>query len=155
DNASTDDTLALLKSFKDPRLRVLTNAQNIGLHGNWNKCIREAAGDYFVILSDDNVLDPTFIEKCAQLVRQEPRLPAIAVAYEVIITAENRTVPQVLSKRLQTGIWDGAEILNEHLRGNFSCATLTVAIRTDILRRNGGFPTNHVDAGEELMTGMA
>ena len=154
DNASTDNTSTILKSFDDPKLRVLTNSENIGLVGNWNKCVREAAGAYFVILSDDNTLSPTFVEKCVHLLQKEPGLPIIAGSYDVVITAENRTVPAVLSKRLQTGIWDGTEILNEHLRGNFSCMTLSIAIRTDILRRNGGFYTEHIDAGEELVWGQ-
>ena len=153
DNASTDDTPAMLKSFDDPRLRVLISSENVGLVGNWNKCVREAAGTYFVILSDDNTLEPTFVEKCMQLVQKEPGLPIVAGSHDIVITAENRTVPAVLSKRLHTAIWDGAEILNEHLRGNFSCMTLSIAMRTDILRRNGGFYPDHVDAGEELVWG--
>jgi glycosyltransferase involved in cell wall biosynthesis len=154
DNASTDNTLAVLESFDDPRLRVLTNGKNIGLVGNWNRCVREASGEYFVILSDDNTLEPTFVEKCVELLRKEPGLPIVAGSYDIVITAENRTVPAVLSKRLHTGIWEGTEILNEHLRGNFACMTLSVAIRTDILRRNGGFYPEHVDAGEELVWGQ-
>ena len=154
DNASTDATADTLKSINDPRLRVLSNAENIGLIGNWNKCVREAAGEYFIILSDDNLLVPTFVEKCVKLLQAEPGLPIIAGSYDIVITAENRTVPAVLSKRLQTGIWDGTEILSEHLRGNFACATLSIAMRTDILRRNGGFPSKHIDAGEELVWGQ-
>lgn len=154
DNASTDATLETLKSFNDLRLRVLTNSENIGLIGNWNKCVREAAGEYFIILSDDNILAPTFVEKCIHLLQVEPGLPIIAGSYDIVITAEDRTVPAVLSKRLQTGIWDGTEILNEHLRGNFSCATLSIAMRTDILRRNGGFSAKYIDAGEELVWGQ-
>ena len=32
--------------------------------------------------------------------------------------------------------------------------TLSIAMRTDILRRNGGFYPNHIDAGEELVWGQ-
>jgi glycosyltransferase involved in cell wall biosynthesis len=150
DNASTDDTPAVLKSFRDPKLRVLTNSENIGLFNNWNQCLREAAGEYFVGLSDDDTLQPTFVEKCVRLLSEEPNLPLIAGAYEVVISAENRTIPAVLSKRLQTGVWTGTDILKEQLRGNFTCALLSMAIRTDILRRNGGF-AEHVH--EELVWG--
>ena len=110
DNASTDDTLAVLRSFDDPRLRVLTSAENTGLVGNWNKCVREAAGAYLIIMSDDNTLLPTFVEKCVDLLRQDPELPIIAGAHDIVITTEGRSVPAVVSKRLETGIWDGTEI---------------------------------------------
>jgi glycosyltransferase involved in cell wall biosynthesis len=150
DNASTDDTPALLRSFHDPKLRVLTNSQNIGLFNNWNQCLREAAGEYFLGLSDDDTLQPTFIEKCKRLLVKEPTLSLIAGAYEVRIPSENRIIPAVLSRRLRTGVWTGTDILKEQLRGNFTCALLSMAIRTDILRRNGGF-ANHVN--EELVWG--
>jgi hypothetical protein len=151
DNASTDDTPAILQSFHDSKLRVLTNSANIGLCNNWNQCLREARGEYFIGLSDDDALHPTFVEKCSWLLQDEPGLPIVAGAYEVFIAAENRIIPAVLSKRLQTGIWNGTDILKEQLRGNFTCATLSMAIRTDILRRNGGFPAPHVH--EELSWG--
>ena len=151
-NASTDNTSEILRSFGDPRVREVVNLENIGLNRNWNRCLDEAAGEYFVILSDDNTLKPTFLESCVSLLREDPGLPIVAGGFEFVMTAENRTVPAVLTKRLQTGIWDGAEILIEHLRGNFLCGTLSCAIRTDILRRNGGFPVECV-VGEELVLG--
>ena len=150
-NASTDDTSAVLQSFNDPRVREIVNPENIGLIGNWNQCVQRAAGEYLVILSDDNLLQPTFLEKCVALLQREPGLPIVAGGFDIVMTTENRTVPAVLSRKLDTGIWDGTNILVEHLRGNFSCGTLSAAIRTDILRRIGGFPTDHMEGGEELV----
>ena len=143
DNASEDDTLAILGSICDHRLRVLTQPKNIGLAGNWNKCLREAAGEYFVIISDDDKLAHHFVEKCLDLVRQEPGIPIVVSAYEVFMSDEDRTVPAVLSKKLDTGIWDGPEVLKEYLRGKLSALTLSSIMRTDLLRRNGGFCSNH------------
>ncbi len=148
-NASTDNTSEVLRSFNDPRVRELVNPENIGLNGNWNKCIREARGRYIVILSDDNVLQPWFLEKCVGLLNQEPGLPLVIGAFDVVMTAQNRTVPAILPKSLETAIWDGASILVEHLRGHLSCGTLSAAIRTDILRCIGGFPANYIGGGEE------
>lgn len=150
-NASTDDTSAVLRSFNDPRLREIVNPENFGLIRNWNQCVHQATGEYLVILSDDNLLQPTFLEKCIALLQQEPGLPIVAGGFDVVMTTENRTVPAVLSQKLKTGIWDGTDILVEHLRGNFSCGTLSAAVRTDILQRNGGFPAEHMEGGEELV----
>ena len=150
-NASTDHTSDVLQSFGDPRIRELVNAQNIGLNGNWNQCVREARGTYLIILSDDNVLQPTFVEQCVRLLNQEPGLPIVVGAFDVVMTDESRTVPAVLPKTLRTGIWDGPAILIEHLRGAFSFGTLSAAIRTDLLRRIGGFPADYAGGGEELV----
>lgn len=154
DNASTDDTPATLAAFGDPRLRVLRHASDVGLVENFNTCIREAKGDYIVLLSDDNTLDPTFLEKCARLVRAEPGLPIVLAAYDILMKDEFgkddvRTVPAVLSKKLTTGIWDGTEILKEYLHGRISAQTLSSIIRTDILCRNGGYSSEHLCASDE------
>jgi glycosyltransferase involved in cell wall biosynthesis len=140
DNASTDDTLAVLGSIEDDRLRVLSSTANVGAGGNFAKCIGEARGDYLVLVSDDNFLDPTFLEKCVRLIRMEPGLPIVLAAYDVVVfdeyyENEERLVPGVLSTRFPTGLWDGAEILGEYLNGRFTADSLSVVVRTDILRR--------------------
>jgi glycosyltransferase involved in cell wall biosynthesis len=154
DNASTDDTLATLHSIRDDRLRVLKNVTDVGLAGNFNKCIREAKGDYIVLLSDDNTLDPSFLEKCVRLVNLEPGIPIVVAAYDILVvdefaSNETRVVPAVLSKKLSTGIWAGMEILREYFHGKISTQTLSSVMRTDILRRNGGYPSKHLCACDE------
>jgi glycosyltransferase involved in cell wall biosynthesis len=153
DNASSDNTLEMLESFDDPRLKILRNAENIGLTANFNKCVYEAAGEYINIISDDNILRPTFLEKCVQLIQEESGLPMVVGVYEVVATAENRTVPVVVSKRLRTGIWPGTEILKEHLRGNLAYEPMSSVIRADLFRRNGAFSPKYVCAGDELIMG--
>jgi glycosyltransferase involved in cell wall biosynthesis len=152
DNASTDDTLATLKSFDDDRLRVLTSPVNVGANNNWAKCVFEAKGDYLVLMADDNIPDPTFLEKCVRLIKIEPRIPIVAAAYDILVVSEfskneRRVVPAVLSKKLSTGIWDGTEILAEYFNGRISAQLLSSIIRTDILRRIGY--SKHPCAGDE------
>jgi len=152
DNASTDGTLATLKSIDDERLRVLSNPEDIGHSKNFARCVQEARGDYLVLASDDNILDPAFLEKCVRLVRREPGIPIVLAAYEILVIDEfseneRRIVPAVTSKKLSTGIWEGTEILKEYLHGRMSAQLLSSIIRTDILRRNGF--SMHPCAGDE------
>jgi len=144
DNASTDDTLTALKSVNDERLRVLSSSENVGAVENFSKCIREARGDYLVLLSDDNFLEPDFLEKCVRFIRMEPRLPIVLASYENLVInefheGERRIVPAILSKKLSTGIWDGIEILREYFHGRISADSLSVVVRTDILRQNNHY----------------
>ncbi len=153
DNASTDDTVANLKSINDERLRVLTSPENVGPTANFNKCVREARGDYLVLAADDNTFAPQFLKKCVRLVRAEPDLPIVLAAYDVLILGEfsesdRRRVPARLSKNLSTGIWAGTDILGEYLNGRISAQLLSSIIRTDILRRNGGY-SEHPCAADE------
>ena len=144
DNASPDDTVAILKSVNDERLRVLTSPKNVGACENFSKCILEARGDYLVLLSDDNLLNADFLEKCVRMIRAEPGLPIVMAGYDNLVMDEfyeneRRLVPAILSKNLSTGIWDGTEVLREYLHGRISADSLSVTVRTDILRRNNRY----------------
>ena len=39
DNASTDDTQAVIASYDDPRIRAYRNDHNLGLFGNFSRCL--------------------------------------------------------------------------------------------------------------------
>jgi len=62
-NASTDDTAGYLNSCTDPRLRVLHQATLLPMTGNWNACLTDATGEYFLLLSDDDILEPDAIRE--------------------------------------------------------------------------------------------
>lgn len=64
DNASTDDTAALVGSFADTRLKYFRHERNIGANGNANFCLEQAKGDYFLLLHDDDLVDADFVETC-------------------------------------------------------------------------------------------
>ena len=55
DNASTDNTPELVKSFKDERIRYVRNQTNIGMFGNCNKALELARGEYVIIFHDDDI----------------------------------------------------------------------------------------------------
>ncbi len=69
DNASSDGTAALVSGVRDPRLRYLRHAVNIGANGNFNFCLEQAAGDYFLLLHDDDRIDPDFVAACLSAAR--------------------------------------------------------------------------------------
>ena len=45
-----------------PQVRYQSNPHNLGLAGNWNAVAAAALGDYIVIIGDDDILLPTFVE---------------------------------------------------------------------------------------------
>ena len=64
DNASSDGTREYLSTLSyDPRIRVLLQGENIGMTGNWDACLQHATGAWFLLLSDDDVLEAAALEK--------------------------------------------------------------------------------------------
>lgn len=66
DNCSSDNTAEFVRSFENPRLRYFRHDKNIGPVNNFNYCLEKANGDYFLLLHDDDLIDPDFVETCMQ-----------------------------------------------------------------------------------------
>jgi len=67
DDASTDNTQAMLRRYSDPRVRLTSNAQTIGMSPNWNRCLHLASGTYFTLLGDDDYLEPSFAKTMVEV----------------------------------------------------------------------------------------
>jgi GT2 family glycosyltransferase len=66
DNASTDDTLSILRSFKS-RIRVIQNTRNLGFAAGQNRAIQASRGaDWVLTLNPDVLLEPEFVRKLVE-----------------------------------------------------------------------------------------
>jgi len=74
DNASTDATLELCRSYaeRDPRVRVFPNEENIGLLRNYNRVVELSTGEYFRWLGADDWLEPRYLEKTIAVLDARP-----------------------------------------------------------------------------------
>lgn len=65
DDQSTDNTIDISKKFseKDQRIHCYQNKKNLGLVGNWNKCIELARGEWIKFVFQDDLIAPTCIEE--------------------------------------------------------------------------------------------
>jgi len=66
DNASTDSTREIVESYaaKDSRIRYYRNAENIGAAPNYNRTFELSRGKYFRWHAHDDLIAPTYLEKC-------------------------------------------------------------------------------------------
>lgn len=62
DDGSEDNTIGLLNSIKDDRVRILTNKRNHGSSFSRNKGLRHAKGNIIMYLDSDNTWDSEYIE---------------------------------------------------------------------------------------------
>ena len=72
DNASTDDTLAICRRHadRDPRVRIVSAAENIGASGNFRRAFELAQGEYFMWASGHDLWSPGLVTECVELLRQ-------------------------------------------------------------------------------------
>ncbi|WP_019196529.1 glycosyltransferase family 2 protein [Afipia birgiae] len=150
DNASTDATSELLRGISDPKLRVLTQKSNIGQIPNWNACLAEAKGDYVVFVSDDDRIAPSLLERCIALVKREGQVQVVVALSDVYFAAQSVTWHAPHNRKLTTGIWDGADILEEYLEDRISAAMCSMMFSTEGLRTEGGFPVDFTFASDTI-----
>ena len=54
------------------KVRYIHNEKNIGLYGNWNKCLDECETRYITILNDDDLLESNFLVEIGALFSKRP-----------------------------------------------------------------------------------
>ncbi len=84
DDASTDDTCAVVGAFHDPRLRYLRHPQNIGLAANFSRCLEVAACEYVVIFHDDDVMMHEMLEREVALLDSNSEVVFVHCAAQLI-----------------------------------------------------------------------
>lgn len=77
DDASSDQSVAIVSSFGDPRIRLFLNEKNIGGAGSYNRAVQEARGEWLVNLDADDWIDPRKAEAQLRLATQDPTLDII------------------------------------------------------------------------------
>lgn len=84
DNASTDETPDVVAGFRDERLSYVRRPENIGLLGNFNACLSGVTADYCLVLCDDDLLEPTFLESTVPFLDKNPRVGMVHTSFRVI-----------------------------------------------------------------------
>jgi GT2 family glycosyltransferase len=78
DNNSIDDSLAMVRK-KFPEVRLIANRENVGFSAANNQAIREASGEYVLLLNPDTVVEEDTFEKCAQFMDAHPEAGSLGV----------------------------------------------------------------------------
>ena len=63
DDCSTDNTVQVIKSFKDPRICVYQSDKNMGLGASRKAALRKAKGEWVAYLDQDDLWSPTHLAK--------------------------------------------------------------------------------------------
>jgi O-antigen biosynthesis protein len=74
DDCSKDDSLAVLQRYGDePRVHFEVNPENLGMTGNYNKCVAAGSGRYVVVLGSDDVLYPGHLSSLVEAMDANPK----------------------------------------------------------------------------------
>ncbi len=93
DDASTDETEDVVRSFGDSRILFLRREQNGGVSAAQNSGIAASSGRYISFLHSDDEFLPTKLEKQVDLLdRQTPQVGAVECGFKVLSDRHERTM---------------------------------------------------------------
>ena len=113
DDCSTDETDEVMRRFAnmDSRVRYLRNPQNLGMAENWNRCLREARGEYIKYLFGDDLLpSTTALEKMAAVLDADPSVSLVGSARKIV--DENSNFTEIWSFPSKDGVLDGRAVIS-------------------------------------------
>ncbi len=143
DNASTDGTAEICERYcdQDPRVRYVRQPRNVGAALNFNSAFHATRGRYFKWAACDDVLEPTYLERCVAALEAHPEAP-FAHSYALQIDENGKEVGEFELERAQ-----GAEDAVERFRaiidaydfsGAFALMRREALLRTGLLRLYSG-----------------
>ncbi|MDD4274327.1 MAG: glycosyltransferase family 2 protein [Desulfobacter postgatei] len=69
-----DEIRQIVSDFSDDRITYYENEKQLPIVENWNKVLSYANGEYFVLLGDDDVMEPNYLEAFSVLIGKYPDL---------------------------------------------------------------------------------
>ena len=78
--ASADSpTQQLLAEYQQDHLLYYRNQENLGIAGNWNRCVTLARGKWVAYLHDDDILRADYLLRVMALLKKHPRAAGLMV----------------------------------------------------------------------------
>lgn len=143
DNASTDRTAEICREYaeRDERIRYHRNDVNVGLARNYSGIVPMARGDYFRWHAADDLVAPTFLERCVEVLDNCPECLVAHTKVEVV--SEDGSHQRYHEDLLDFRDDSPARRLRQYLfRPAGMWAALYALYRTDIFRQThllGGY----------------
>ena len=72
DNASTDGSLAWIRTLDDPRVRVYESAQSLNIEENWSRILSVPKQTWMTMTGHDDLFDPNYLDVMANLIDRHP-----------------------------------------------------------------------------------
>lgn len=154
DDGSTDNSLTVVQSFTDPRIRIITQA-NSGVSAARNRGIAEAKYNLIAFLDADDLWDIDYLEVISKLVETYSECDVFASDYRIVDTYGKVKMPVNAELAIFSKSLDGQSGV---LKNYFDFASQTapplwtsaIVCRKKVIQEVKGFPLR-VRMGEDLI----
>jgi len=135
-NHCTDNTEDILKKYNDPRLKIIRPSRFLRMAENWHFCVSHSSGEYFNLLSSDDVLLPEFAAEQVSILDQYPNVAFAHSACDLInkkgqVIGKEKSIHSSFNR-------GGEEELKRYIYGP-RCVLVSTLIRRNVYNQVGGF----------------
>ncbi len=135
DNASTDSTEAICRQYeiRDPRVRYIRNAANVGLVRNFNQAFELSRAPYFKWAAHDDVYAPTYLQRCVDVLDRDPSVVLVYSKASII-----NDVGEIVGERVYPALVDDEDPATRFKRVlwvDLGSPPIFGLVRSEILRK--------------------
>jgi glycosyltransferase involved in cell wall biosynthesis len=132
DNCSKDGTEGYVKQIGDARIRYFKQPSALLPNSNFNFCLEQAKGVYFLLLHDDDTIDSDFVETCMQAADYSADYALIRTGTRLIDAQGKvlRDIPNIVPDESPAGLchaWFRSQLSFYFCSTLFNTALLTAA----------------------------
>lgn len=150
DDASTDESVECIKSYKDPRMRLVRNEHNLGTSDSINRGLSMIDTPYVVRLDQDDVSMPNRIEEQIDFLEKHPDI-SIVCSWEYMIDSSGKKLREWKRNLRNYGDFIGFVLL-----GLCPIWHPSITFRKEAMVNAGGFNAEYARAEDfEVTTRLA
>lgn len=145
DNASTDDTPAILASYDDPRMTCIRQEATIGCLDHWNALVKASSADIIAVFHADDVYHHDIVEKQVAALHGHDSVGAV-FCLDRLIDEEGEYVREGVNLPRR---WDDYQVLKFHdvlseigFRSNSFLVAPTFMAKKHVFEKVGYFDEN-------------
>ncbi len=110
DDASTDHSVEVMRTFDDPRIRLVEGDENIGLSARLNMAIEMASSKLFARMDQDDISHPDRIKKQVEFLHKHPDVDLLATSI-IVVLEEGQIIGRLPvsseHKQICAHLWEG------------------------------------------------
>jgi glycosyltransferase involved in cell wall biosynthesis len=137
-DASPENIDNIVFSYQDKRIQYYKNEKNFGAENvvdNWNKCLSYAQGIFFILMGDDDMLAPNYLNEFVKLITKNSNLD-IYHCRTLIIDENSKPISLTPAYPEYESVYDN---IWHRINGNRLQFISDFVYRTETLKKNSGF----------------
>ncbi|MGL5964431.1 MAG: glycosyltransferase family 2 protein [Fusobacteriaceae bacterium] len=151
DDFKSTECLELIKSFGSEKIKYYKNQKNIGMFGNWNRCIELSTGEYLTILNDDDWFEKDYLFEMMKNLKSKDAIICSYFKRDLRIDKDNLCEIKKIEKKISlknTSIFSKKDIF----WGNVAPGSLGIVFKKENLISIGGYNPAYYPTSDYILT---